>query len=546
MVGFHLPAPVSRAPANQHAISFLGHHDLKDLVDYLPPGLPMNGDESTLASLPGLRDDTLPTIPALTLLWHPDLDRVGQTAPLVEVHEGRLFGLKRDAPLFAPPGTTRGQPIASLHVSREAAFTLRQTSRGYEFAAGRASTSLTVDGQLFEGVRELSVDDLQGGVCIAVGKSLALCLHTLHFPLVRSPAHGLLGSSDAIENVRRAIQRAADQEPSVLIRGETGTGKELVARALHERSRRRNGPFVPVNMATIRPERAAADLFGHEKGAFTGATDARPGLFRSAHGGTLFLDEVAATPPDVQPMLLRALQDHSVQAVGATTSRHVDVRVVAATDARIEDDIVSGRFSMPLYYRLTELRIDLPPLRARREDVGVLLVHFLRHALSARGELSRLAQGTASSPWLPATAVAALALGTWPGNVRQLQNCASQLAAWTPTTTTIETIVKPFLPSMTPASAPSLLARRPLSRDQLLAALDRTDWNQLRAAEELGIARETLRKLLANEPQIRSVIKMRLPDLIEELRQLGGDLRELSRRLGIDEALLRLRLRSRS
>jgi two-component system nitrogen regulation response regulator GlnG len=507
----------------------------------------MNGDESTLASLPGLSEDTLPTVPALTLLWHPDLDRVGQTCPLVEVHEGRLFGFKRDAPLFAPPGTTRGQPIASLHVSREAAFTLRQTSRGYEFAAGRASTSLTVDGQPFQGVRELTVDDLQGGVCIAVGKSVALCLHTLRFPVVRSPAHGLLGSSDAVEDVRRITQRAADdQNLSVLIRGETGTGKELVARALHDRSRRRNGPFVAVNMATIRSERAAADLFGHEKGAFTGAAEARPGLFRAAHGGTLFLDEIAASPMDVHEMLLRVLQDHRVQPVGSTTNHPTDVRIVAATDARIDDEIVAGNFPLPLYYRLAEFRIDLPPLRARREDVGVLLVHFLRHALSARGELSRLAQGTASSPWLPATVVAALALGTWPGNVRELRNCAAQLAAGNPTATTIETIVKPFLPSMTPVSAPSLLSRRPLSRDQLLAALDRTDWNQWHAAKDLGIARETLRKLLANEPQIRAVIKMRLPDLIEQLGQLGGDLRGLSRRLGIDEALLRLRLRSRS
>jgi two-component system nitrogen regulation response regulator GlnG len=506
----------------------------------------MNGDESTLASLPGLREDALPTIPALTLLWHPDPERVGQTSPLVEVHEGRLFGLKRDAPLFGLPGTTRGQPIANRCVSREAAFTLRRTSRGYELAAGSAPTSLTVSGQPFEGVRELAAEDLQGGVSIAVGKWVALYLHTLRFPVVRSPAHGLLGSSDAIEDVRRAIQRAADQDLSVLIRGETGTGKELVARALHERSRRRNGPFLAVNMATIRPERAAADLFGHEKGAFTGAAEARPGLFRAAHGGTLFLDEIAASPIDVHEMLLRVLQDHRIQPVGSTTSHPTDVRIVAATDARIEDEMVSGKFPLPLYYRLAELRIDLPPLRARREDVGVLLVHFLRHAFAARGELSRLDQGTAASPWLPATVVAALALGTWPGNVRQLQNLASQLAAWTPTTTTIETIVKPFLPSITPASAPSLLSSRPLSRDQLLAALHRTNWNQRHAAKELGIARETLRKLLAKEPQLRSVIEMRLPDLIEEQRQLGGDLGELSRRLGIDEALLRLRLRSRS
>ena len=365
----------------------------------------MMADESTLASLLIPRGDEVKLVPALTLLWHPDLDRVGETAPLLEVAEGRGFEFNRAAPRFGRPGSPDTQPVGHPSISRETAFTLRRTMGGYELSAGPAPTSIFVDGQPFSGTRALTLEHLQAGVVLAISKRVAMCLHMIRFPVTRSPSKELLGSGDAIEDVRHAVQRvAASQDVSVLIRGETGTGKELVARALHNLGERRQGPFVAVNMANLRPERAPADLFGHEKGSFTGATEARPGLFRSAHGGTLFLDEVAATPPDVQPMLLRALQDHCVQAVGATTSRHVDVRIVAATDARIEDDIVSGRFSMPLYYRLAGLRIDLPPLRSRREDIGVLLVHFLRTALSSRGELSRL-DDTSATPWLPAPRV---------------------------------------------------------------------------------------------------------------------------------------------
>ena len=360
--------------------------------------------------------------------------------------------------------------------------------------------------------------------------------------MARSPSAELLGTGDAIENVRRAIHRAADQVQAVLIRGETGTGKELVAQALHRCGRRRHKPFVAVNMSTIRPERAAADLFGHEKGAFTGASEARPGLFRAAAGGTLFLDEIAATPPDVQQMLLRVLQDRTVQPVGSTTGHTVDVRVVAATDARIEEDMIAGRFAAPLYYRLSGLRIDVPPLRERREDFGLLLVHFLTRELAARGELARL-NSASGQPWLAAPLVARLALGPWPGNVRQLQNLAGQLAARSPDRPA-EEIAKAYLPDALPA--PSLLPTRSLSRDQLLAALDYRECNQSRAAKELQISRETLRKLIAKEPELRRVIEVPIADLDEQRRLVGGDVGVLARRLGLDESLLRRRLRTRT
>lgn len=548
VAGLQLPALVSHAtPSEQHPISiFHVHVHLESVVGGSAGELLfVTTEESTLASLLIAADDNLPFVPALTLLWHPDLDRVGQTAPLLEVSEGRVFEFTRLSPGFGRPGSAKTQPIGHPDVSRETAFTLRKTATGYALAAGPAGTSLFVDGQPFAGTRELTPQHLQAGVVIAVRKRVAMCLHMIRFPVSRSPSNELLGSGDAIETVRRAVQRAAGQDDlSVLIRGETGTGKELVARALHDLGKRRNAPFVAVNMANVRPERATADLFGHEKGAFTGATEARLGLFRSAHGGTLFLDEVAATPPAVQQMLLRALQDHSVQAVGATTSRQVDVRVVAATDARLEEDMLAGRFPAPLYYRLAGLRIDLPPLRARREDIGVLLVHFLRLALSSRGELSRL-DDASGPPWLPAPLVASLALGPWPGNVRQLQNLAGELAAWDPTRfRTVEETVRPFLPVLGPS--PALLPSRPLSRDDLLAALDRRAWNQTRAAKDLDMSRETLRKRIYEVPQLRKVIEIPIDRLIEEHDQVGGDLAELSRRLEIDEPLLRSRLRIRS
>jgi two-component system nitrogen regulation response regulator GlnG len=214
----------------------------------------------------------------------------------------------------------------------------------------------------------------------------------------------------------------------VLLRGETGTGKELVARALHDHGPRRGGPFVSVNLGAIPRELAAAELFGAQRGAYTGATRDREGFFRAARGGTLFLDEVGEASPEVQAMLLRVLETGEMYPVGGQAKVATDVRILAATDADLDARIREGQFKAPLLHRLAGYEIRLPPLRERREDIGVLFYHFAREELLALGEVHRLSpEDPYSAPWLPASIMGRLLRFAWPGNIRQLRNLTRQL-----------------------------------------------------------------------------------------------------------------------
>jgi DNA-binding NtrC family response regulator len=225
------------------------------------------------------------------------------------------------------------------------------------------------------------------------------------------PLSVLAGSSPAMRDVVARLGRAARTSISVLLLGETGTGKEIAARALHEASPRRSGPFVAVNCAAVSESLLEAELFGHERGAFTGADRARPGLFVQAHGGTLFLDEIGETSPAMQAKLLRALESGEVRPIGGATSRAVDVRVVCATRRDLAAEVRRGAFRADLYYRLAHLCVELPPLRRRLQDLPDL-VSALLGQLGAPG----------AAPRIGPEALARLARHAWPGNLRELKN----------------------------------------------------------------------------------------------------------------------------
>ncbi len=233
------------------------------------------------------------------------------------------------------------------------------------------------------------------------------------------PWHGIVGRCPAMLAVRERIAKFAPADAPALVTGESGTGKERVAGALHALSRRSKGPFVAENCAAIPETLLESVLFGHKKGAFTGAVKDHPGHFVAASGGTIFLDEIGEMKPAMQAKLLRALQDGEVRAVGETKARKVDVRVIAATNQDLEGAVKAGRFREDLYYRLNVLRLELPPLRVRGDDIVLLARRFLAEAAARAGRVIAL------SP----EAEQALRAAKWPGNVRQLQNEMLRVAA---------------------------------------------------------------------------------------------------------------------
>jgi DNA-binding NtrC family response regulator len=302
------------------------------------------------------------------------------------------------------------------------------------------------------------------------------------------PATELLGSSEGVVRVRQAIDRAASAPFAVLIEGESGAGKELVARAIHERSPRRARAFCAINCAALTDELFEAELFGHARGAFTGAIADRPGLFEDADGGTLFLDEVIELSARAQAKLLRALQEGEIRRVGETRSRRVDVRVIAATNRSLAAGVTAGQFRADLRFRLDVLRIDVPALRARPEDIGELALHFWARAAERVGSRAMLGPGT----------LAALARYDWPGNVRELQNVLAAMAVGAPRQGIVRASSLPSAIRVADSGVVPTLeeARRRFEAGFVRAAMARAGGSRSRAAADLGVSRQGLAKLL--------------------------------------------------
>ena len=331
----------------------------------------------------------------------------------------------------------------------------------------------------------------------------------------------LIGRSPAMQEIYRIIARLTNTDLTVMINGESGAGKEMVARALHDFGRRRQGPFVAINMAAIPRELIESELFGHERGAFTGATNRHIGRFEQAAGGTLFLDEIGDMPPEAQTRLLRVLQEGEFTTVGGRQPIRANVRIVAATHRDLRALIRSGQFREDLFYRLNVVPIRLPPLRERPDDIPVLAQHFLGKAQ---------AEGLPAKTIDPA-AMALLSAYRWPGNVRELENVIRRLTALVPQPVITEEVIAQELADHTPVEEPAMamsggeesdnmtsVVERHIGRllaslresgeegvlyERALAELERplirmtlaeTRGNQIRAAALLGLNRNTLRK----------------------------------------------------
>ncbi|AKQ66908.1 Functional role page for Anaerobic nitric oxide reductase transcription regulator NorR [Myxococcus hansupus] len=496
-------------------------------------------------------------IPALTLFAHPRPQRVGERFLMEALTTGRVVELSRNAPDFTQPRAGLGGPLADPFLSRKPLRFIPGPSGSLHLDPGEGS-QVIVSGVPLVSAREFSAQEVSAGIVLELGGRVGLVLHQTE------PGGGadrdaltMVGTSLGLQRVRQRIAQVAPLGVPVLIRGETGAGKELIARAVHERSARRNQPFISVNLAAVPKELAASELFGARKGAFTGAVRDQKGLFVAANGGTLFLDEVGEAPPEVQVMLLRVLETGECYPVGSHSPVKVDVRLLAATDARLEAHIEDGRFKAPLLHRLAGYVIQVPPLRERREDIGLLFHHFAHEELRALGAEHRLTVTDAQAePWLPVGLASRLVRHGWPGNIRQLRNVTRRLM--------IDHQDKPCLhldpelereldsTSVASESGPPLVPttlqvkRRKASgitEEELTTALRECAWDLNPTADKLGIARASLYDLIQRFPNIRTAGRLSEAEIARCHQECQGDLEEMARRLEVSRKALARRVK---
>ena len=379
----------------------------------------------------------------------------------------------------------------------------------------------------------------------ALGASLD---HRLALIALKARA-GIVGRSPSMEELLESILLVAPTEVPILIQGESGTGKNVIARAIHDASRRRDKPFEAINCGSLAEGVLESELFGHEKGAFTGAVARRAGMFERAHAGTIFLDEVGETSPNMQVRLLRVLETGEVLRVGGGAPIKVDVRVVAATNRNLADAVRSGAFRQDLYYRLKGVNLYLPPLRDRKEDIPILVQRFVAQANRAHQKSIR---------GLEADALRRLVEHSWPGNIRELKNLVETLVVLSPGPRISRALVDAHLVDSSPAGGSPLLpvalgrSREEAEREMLYAsllALHRDVREILRVLKEGGVrsaaevdAFEGLREVPSNEsmrtPPSLSLDHIERTAIREALNRSGGNRRRAADSLGISERTL--------
>ncbi|MGE0789013.1 MAG: sigma 54-interacting transcriptional regulator [Sandaracinaceae bacterium] len=475
-------------------------------------------------------------VSALTIALHPDPRRLGERTLVLAREDGAPIRLARRETTFAHPhGDAPARALDDPYVSREPVEL--KAEGGHITIRARAAARLRVDGELAPA--ELRVGAMQN-VVLTLADRVVLLLHP-HVVGEVGPTYGITGRSRAIAATRRAIRRVADLDAPVLLRGPSGVGKERVALAIHAASGRA-GELVSINVAALPPSLASSELFGHARGAFTGAGAAHRGLFERADGGTLFLDEVGELAPEVQPMLLRALEQGTVRRLGEETERPIDVRVIAATDADLERDVDEGRMRAALYHRLRGFEIAVPPLAERIEDLPALMLEMLEAELTRTGELARLEGDDPDRPmWIDPRLVERLLAHGWPGNVRALRALVRQLVVANRTEPSLvaDRAVEGMLGPR--ASRASLADAKDVSDDALLEALERAGWSFTKAASALGVSKSALYRRAEGHPGVRVAAEIGDEELESALADHGGDLRATAAALKVSLRALKLR-----
>lgn len=478
----------------------------------------------------------------LTIIWHPELARIGEQAIITSQN----LLLSRYHPLFCKPEQP-GLPLGHGGISRSPLELSIDAQGGVTITVPAGRMLVELDGKEIQGNHYLQPEQISNGAIIGLGRAVLLCLHWLTALPKNNAIDGLIGVGSSTQKARDLIRQVAATDATILLLGETGTGKEVAAQAIHSLSLRKHKPLVNVNMAALNDDLAAADLFGAAKGAYTGAQTARNGFFQEAEGATLFLDEIGNAPASVQPMLLRVLETGDYRPLGAIKDLATTARIIAATD----QDLYGGDFNPALLRRLESFVINLPPLRNRREDLGVLIVHLMQSS-----SLANIADKNLSF-----TLLTQFATYNWPGNVRQLRHFLKRvllgIANNEPPSfaSLIETPPQRITYSVEPTNAylhPTALSSvekktrkklNELSEEDVLAALEENEWNIQSAALALGISRPSMYKLMESNSKIRRVEKISAEEVQNAWRMANNDLEVCASLLKTPSEALRRHLR---
>lgn len=501
----------------------------------------MNQTDLTMTS-PSLtlRRDERPLL-GLTIVWHPDAQRIGEQ--FIATNTDGVVELSRFLPMFRHPAGD-GLPLGYGGVSREPLRILRTSSDHIVIQPPESRMVVELNGVEIQGAHQVSPEQITAGAILGLGRAILICLHWMRCLPKKNDIAGLIGVGSAAILLRDQIRQIAVMDFPVLLLGETGTGKEIAARAIHAHSKRRHASLVTVNMAALNESLAAADLFGAVKGAYTGAQQARKGLFGEAAGASLFLDEIGNTPATIQPMLLRVLETGDYRPLGAQQDMHSSARLIAATD----QDLYSEHFNQALLRRLESFVIQLPPLRSRREDIGVLLKHLLEEIRAV--SLTPL-------PSLSVPLISAIANYDWPGNIRQLSHVLRRIllalqagespdfaALVQPRNGRINEDITAFNVGSVASNTSHVTERTrtagaaesandlPVLRKKMnefceaevLQAMDNNDWYIQGAAQELGISRPSMYKLLEQHSAIRRAEQIPLEEIRQTLASSAGDI----------------------
>jgi two-component system, NtrC family, nitrogen regulation response regulator GlnG len=521
-------------------------------------------DEATVTR-PAATRRTTDVVPMLTVVAHPNPERVPSELLLDSTIE-----LSRTSPAFTRRSDGYVFPLADRYLSRSPII-FKPEGDVVWLLPGERRIEVVADGEPILEPTRFDRAALERGVVLTLHGRIALLLHLGSASQLGNGSGrvhvtdtlGLEGCSDAIERVRQDIRIVAELKVPVLIRGESGTGKELIASAIHRESPRADRAYEALNMATLSASLAASELFGHVRGAFTGADRNHIGCFVRCDGGTLFLDEIGETPTDTQAQLLRVLETSDVRPVGGSASKTVDVRVIAATDADLEGAVRQGEFREALLQRLAGFRIVVPPLRERRVDIGPLIYHFARMELSSVGMIGLLDASPTDQPWISATTVARLIGYHWPGNVRELRNIVRQLViagrrhAEMSLGSDLDALLRPTTksPAPTPESneldtvvprggvRPNYRMPAEIDEDQLLEVLRANAYRLAATAKALNLSRTSLYALVEQSSRIRKATDLDREQIAEAL-VTSKDLPAAAMTLEVSAHALKLRMRA--